>query len=105
MYTQIVQWLASPFISTMVSVLLGGLITWLTAWVYYRKAGEDLKDEAALLRKANAAIIYYLEHPDAEIKARYDVEGNLVDLIVSAVGHAAGRSTAKGVAEDAKHDS
>jgi len=101
MCATLVGWFANPFVSTLISVLLGGVITWLAAWIYYKKAGDDLKKEAALLKKATAAIVYFLEHPDAEIEVRRDVYGNPVGLIVSATGHARGTSMAEGVAADA----
>lgn len=104
MFTQLDKWFTNPFISTLVSVLLGGLITWLAARVYYKKAGEDLKEEAALLRKANIAIVYLLEHPDAKIEVRRDTEGNPIGVNFSTVGNAVGRSNVKGITGDAKHE-
>ncbi len=89
-------------VSTLASVLLGGLITWFAAWRYYKKAGDELKAETALLRKANMAVVYMLEHPDADIEAQRDDAGNPVGLIVSAAGHAEGKATVRGVAADAK---
>jgi hypothetical protein len=64
-----------------------------------------LKVETALLRKANMAVVYMLEHPDAKIEVRRDSVGNPVGLIVAASGHAEGKVTARGIVADAKHDS
>lgn len=36
-------------LSTTAGVLIGGVNTWAVAWVYYKKAGEELKQEAAKL--------------------------------------------------------
>jgi len=99
------QWFANPIVATFVSVLVGGGITWLAAWVYYKRAADDLRQGATLLKKATAAIIYFLEHPDAEIEVRRDPDGNLVGLIVASTAQAKGQSTAKGVVADAKRDS
>jgi hypothetical protein len=33
-----------------VSILIGGIITWLASWYYYQRAAKDLQDEAAKLR-------------------------------------------------------
>lgn len=97
--------LGDPAIATLVGIFIGGGITWLAAWIYYKKAGDELKKETALLRKANMAIVYMLEHPNAKAEVSRDAEGNPVGLIVSARGEAHGKSTAKGVMSDAKGDS
>ena len=99
------EWFASPFLATLVSVLIGGGITWLAAWVYYKRAADNLTEEATLLKKATAAIIYFLEHPDAEIEVRRDAKGNPIGLIVASTGQAKGGSTVTGVGADAKRDS
>jgi len=89
----------------LVSILIGSAVTWFFAWIYYKRAGDELRKEAALLQKATIAIIYFLEHPDAEIEVRRDTIGRPVGVIVSAEAHARGTSTIKGVAANAKSDS
>jgi len=101
----IVEVLRDPVVGPLVTVFLGGLITWLAAWWYYKRAGDQLRAEAELLRKANMAIVYMLEHLGAAIEVRRDAAGNPIGLIVSAVGHAAGNATVKGVGGDASKDS
>jgi hypothetical protein len=32
------------------SILIGGFVTWLFAWIYYKKAGDELRAEARDLR-------------------------------------------------------
>jgi hypothetical protein len=91
--------------TTLLSVFLGGLITWFAAWIYYKKAGDELKKETELLRKGNMAIIYMLEHPDAAVEVRRDDVGNPVGLIVSAGGHAGAKIAAKGVLSDVNKES
>jgi hypothetical protein len=97
--------LNNPAISSLVSIFAGGLITWLAAWVYYKRAGDEFRAETALLRKANVVLAYMLEHPDAEVEVRRDEAGNPVGLIVSATAHASGKATVKGVGADAKRNS
>ena len=92
---------SNPAAAAFISILIGGAITWFASWAYYRKAGNELKAETALLRKANMAVIYMLEHPDADIEVRRDSAGNPVGLIVAATGRAEGRATVRGVAGDA----
>jgi hypothetical protein len=93
MHVSFSQCLANPLIST----LIGGAITWICAWFYYKRAGDELRKEAALLQKATSTIIYFLEHPEAEVKVQRDAAGRAVGVIVSAEAHARGTSTAKGV--------
>lgn len=38
--------------STIVGILVGGIITWLVSMIYYHKAGEDLVREAEKLRES-----------------------------------------------------
>ena len=91
-----------PRAAALISIFVGGFITWVAALIYYRKAGKELKAEAALLRKANMAVVYVLEHPDADIEVRRDKAGNPVGLMVAATARAEGRSTAQGVIADAR---
>jgi len=92
--------LANP----LVSILIGGAITWICAWFYYKRAGDELRKEAAFLQKATSAIIYLLEHREAEVKVQRDDAGRTVGFIVSAKAHARGTSTAKGVTSDTTAD-
>jgi hypothetical protein len=48
----------------MVGIFIGGIITWLVAWYYYRKAGQELKQEAAELRRLNNLMLHGMEHAD-----------------------------------------
>jgi len=96
--------LTEPMASTLLSVLVGGAITWLASWIYYKKAGNDLRRETELLRKANMAAVYMLEHPDASVEVQRDSAGNPIGLIVSATGHAGIRFSTKGTITGAKSD-
>ena len=82
-------------------MLFGAAVTWFAAWFYYKRAGDELRKEAALLQKASNAIIYFLENPGADIKVHCDADGRPVGLIVSAVGKASGSSQAKAVGDNA----
>ena len=100
MHSLFLQCLANPF----VSILIGGAITWICSWFYYKRAGNELRKEAAFLHKATSAIIYFLEHPEAEVKVQRDDAGRAVGFIVNAEAHARGTSTAKGVTSDTTTD-
>ncbi|MEK6735477.1 MAG: hypothetical protein AABY47_02815, partial [Pseudomonadota bacterium] len=47
------------FNNSVVATLVPVLITWFLAWKYYKKAGDELKAEAELLRKASMAIVLW----------------------------------------------
>lgn len=95
----------NPVLATLTSIFVGAAITWFVAWCYYKKAGDELKTEAALLRKANMAVVYMLEHPDADIEVRRDDAGNPIGLIVAATARAEGGATVKGGGADGQTDS
>ena len=48
--------------STLVGIFIGAIITWLVAWYYYWKAGQELKQEAAELRRLNNLMLLSMEH-------------------------------------------
>lgn len=96
---------ANPALAALISIFVGAVITWMAAWFYYKKAGDDLKAEAALLRKANMAVVYMLEHPDADIEVRQDGAGNPIGLNVSTAAHFESGATARGVGADARTES
>jgi hypothetical protein len=83
---------------TFLSVLAGGLITWFASWFYYKRAGDELRRETLLLKKANIVVAYMLEHPDAKVSIQRDGAGNPIGIIVSGTGTlVAGRATVTGV--------
>ena len=85
MWTFATAVLEDPALAALISMFVGGLIAWLAAWIYYKRAGDEFRAETALLKKANRAIAYMIEHPDAEIEVRRDKEGNPTGFIVSAL--------------------
>lgn len=50
------------FLSTMVGVLVGGIVTWAVAKCYYKKASEELQKEAHELRRLNELMLLGMEH-------------------------------------------
>ena len=73
--------------------LLGTVATWFFARLYYKRAGDELRQAAALLHKASNAIIYFLENPSADIQVQRDNTGRPTEVRVSAVDKASGSST------------
>jgi len=88
--------MTDQIISTLISSFISVAATWYVAWKYYKKAGDELKREATLLRQASAVIIHALQNRDAKIEVQLDGEGNPVALTVGGIGEGRGTSTVKG---------
>jgi hypothetical protein len=63
----------------MLEVLFGGLITWLAAWWYYQRAGNDLRQVATELRERLAVVSLHVT-PGATGLAR-DKNGNVTGIV------------------------
>ena len=57
-------------IETIVSVLVGAVITFLVSRHYYKRAGDDLRLEAQSLHKQTQLILVSLEQADLVVLAR-----------------------------------
>jgi hypothetical protein len=79
-----------------ISLIIGSIVTWLAAWYYYKRAGDELRAEAKALHMATGAIIYFLEHPGAKIEVQRDNSGRVTGLVVVMSGHASMSFTASG---------
>ena len=81
--------------STLASILSGAAITWLVSWWYYRRAGNELRAEAAEPRRLTTLILRALE--DGGIaKLNRDDAGKIVGLVLQlrAAGVAASSGSA-----------
>lgn len=72
--------------SPLFSLFIGSTITWLVAWWYYKRAGDELKAEVKSLHAATTAIVYLLEHPDAKQEVRLDDQGRVSGIVVHISG-------------------
>lgn len=71
------------FATPIVSMLVGASITWYVAWLYYKRAGQELQAEAKRLRATTDLIVYCLAHPDAKVTPKYDTDGSVCGLYVN----------------------
>jgi hypothetical protein len=71
-----------PAASVLVATLIGGLITWFAAWWYYKRSGDDLRNEADSLHKATSLVLSYLENQHAKVTVQRDSRGRVVGLNV-----------------------
>lgn len=65
-----------PFISTMV----GCVVAWLTSRHFYKKSGNELKEESQELRKLINALIILEQDDKGQIKPMTDSEGKLITI-------------------------
>lgn len=89
---------------TLISVATGGLITWLVAWWYYKRAGDELRREAKAWHAAAGAVIYVLQNPNAQTEIMRDGDGRITGLAVSISGKASITFSVEGTLTDAKAD-
>jgi hypothetical protein len=61
---------------------VGAGVTWLVAWYYFKRAGEELRREAAMLHKATSLVLAYLENQRSDVTVQRDSEGRVIGLIV-----------------------
>ena len=53
--------MAATVLTTFVSLFVGGMITWIVSRQYYRKASEDLREEASALREQTNVVLRALQ--------------------------------------------
>ena len=63
--------------STLLSILIGALLTWGFAHVYYKRAGDELLNEAQDLRKLISMLLTSLEQQGLA-KLNRDSAGNII---------------------------
>jgi len=67
--------------ATLISMVVGAAVTWLVAWLYYRRAGSELRVEAAELRRLVGIILRALEAADLAKLSR-DSEGRVIGVVL-----------------------
>jgi hypothetical protein len=89
-------------IETLVAIAVGGIIAWLVSRRYYKKAGDELRQEAESLRnkseelrKLQELTIYALTNASERLKFIRDSAGN-VGLDQSSAGQTKFRTAASG---------
>jgi hypothetical protein len=75
-------------ILTAIGTLVGAIITWFFAWIYYKKAGSELHVEVEKLRQLVELVLYIQFNPAADVSPKRDKDGKIVGIIVSATASA-----------------
>lgn len=63
-----------------VGILVGALITWAVAYVYYKRAGDELRGETAELRKLMTIMLTAMER-QGWAKLNRDSSGNIIGFV------------------------
>ncbi len=79
-------------LTTIVSVLIGGIITWLFAWLYYVKAGKELIEETKELRKLLNCMIIIQKDDKGIYMPTIDDNGKLATIIANMSSNLSGSS-------------
>ena len=69
-------------LATAIGVILGGGITWIAAWYYYKRAGDELLAESKKLKQTSDLILYKLQYPDTSTQLKRNESGEVDGLIV-----------------------
>lgn len=70
----------STLVSMTLGILLGGLITWITSWHFYRRGSKTLEAEAARLRKLTTMVLRALEEKGLA-RLNRDAQGEIIGLV------------------------
>ena len=81
---------------TTVSLLLGGGISGLLSWYFYKRAGDELRNESAKLRRHTTLILRGLEEAGLVEYNRDDQTGEITGMVIKISGVADGVGSASG---------
>ncbi len=84
------------FLVTIVSIIIGALITWYFAHRYYIKASKELIEETKHIRKLLNCIVLLESDDEGQYTVKRDYEGNAVGLITQLSASMKGHSTVTG---------
>lgn len=75
---------------SIISVLIGGIITWFCSYLYYRKAALSLTSETQKLKQTLDHVAILITNPDGTYSLRYE-NGEIVALVGNIKGGANAR--------------
>jgi hypothetical protein len=87
-----------------IPVLIGGFITWLVSWIFYKKAGDKLRQEATELRRLTNVILHGLENAGI-VELVKDASGKPTGIIIKGSGTFAGEGWMSSKGEVIPHKS
>lgn len=66
--------------NALTSLFVGSFVTWFVARIYYMRAGDELRNEAARLHKTTQLILRWLENRGENVEVIRDAMGNPTGL-------------------------
>jgi aspartate/glutamate racemase len=81
----------TSFFMSVLGILIGAVITWFVTWKYYKRAGNELKDESSELRKISELILTKLHMPDIPTEQIRNDKGNTTGLIANISANISGK--------------
>jgi hypothetical protein len=78
-----------------VATVIGGLITWVASFWYFKRAGDELRTEATQLRTLTQLALVVLTDPKGNYKLKRDSEGDITGLIAELSGRSMAAGTAR----------
>lgn len=88
----------SGFVTNIVAVIIGGIITGIFSKYYYTRASKDLNQEASKLIKLDNLILRSLEEAGL-VEYTRDEQGNIKSLVIKLSGSIKGKSNMHGTIE------
>jgi hypothetical protein len=65
---------------TLISLLIGSVVSWVASWFYYKRAGDELKLESEQARKLSTIMLMAMEE-NGWVKLKRDDSGNIRAMI------------------------
>jgi len=75
------------------SIIVGGIITWLCAKIYYVKAGKELVEETKEIRKLLNCMIILQQNESGAYVPKIDENGKLVTIYANMSANISGSSS------------
>lgn len=91
-------------LSVFVGAAISGVITWLISRRYYKKAGDELKQEATRLEHLNTLILHGLENADI-VELAKDASGKPTGITIRGRSMLVGKSRMSSKGEVTEHKS
>jgi hypothetical protein len=71
---------SETILSSLIGFLSGSIVTWIVAWYYYKKAGDELLRESKKLKETSDLILYKLHNQDTATEIKRNEKGEVVGL-------------------------
>lgn len=77
----------ASILSSLLGIIIGGVITWYFARKYYVQASLELLEESKKLKLTSDLILYKLQHTDVKTSLKYNEKGEVSGLTIDMSAH------------------